>query len=241
MNNVKVFSSNTELVKATADTILSLAIEAVTQRGLFTISLSGGHTPEHLYTALSKSPYAEQMPWQQVFIFWGDERYVSANDEQNNANMARRTLLNYIDIPAANIFPVQTDLNPVEAARKYEESIRNLFGREDPKFDLILLGIGENGHTASLFPHTEVLHERTRLVKEVFVEELEMYRITMTVPLINSSRNIIFLVEGEGKAEAVNTILNGKYEPDTYPAQLIKPLNGKLFWYLDNKAAKLLR
>ena len=240
MNNVKVFHSDAELIKAAADTIVSIAKDAIAERGRFVISLSGGHTPEHLYTALSKPPYVDQMPWKKVFVFWGDERYVPADDEQNNANMAKRTLLDHICIPAENVFPVQTDLSPADAAKNYEETIKRLFGNEEPRFDVILLGVGENSHTASLFPHTEVLHEHTGLVKEVFVEEVNMYRITMTVPLINTSRNILFLVEGEGKAKAVYTILNGKYEPDTYPTQLIKPVNGKCFWYLDSKAAQLL-
>lgn len=240
MNNVKVFSSDAELIKAAADTIVLIAREAVAKRGRFVISLSGGHTPEHLYITLSKPPYVDQMPWSHVYIFWGDERYVPADDEQNNANMARRTLLNHITIPAENIFPVQTQFSPADAAKNYEECIRRLFGNETPVFDLMLLGIGDNSHTASLFPNTEVLHEHSRLVKEVFVEEVEMYRITMTVPLINNSRNILFLVEGESKAEAVNTILNGTYKPDTYPAQLIRPVDGKLFWYLDSNAARLL-
>jgi 6-phosphogluconolactonase len=142
-----------------------------------------------------------------------------------------------MDIPAANIFPIPVDKEPAGGAIEYEQTIKNFFKEEAPVFDIVFLGLGENGHTASLFPGTDVLLERRKLVRELYVEEQKMYRITMTAPLINQARDIIFLVEGTAKAEVLNTVLNAPYQPEKYPAQLIKPVSGNLYWFADNKAA----
>jgi 6-phosphogluconolactonase len=236
-NKIEIFQSPAELTEATGKFIIEAAKKAIDARGRFVISLSGGHTPEHLYSLLSKPPYADQVAWDKTFVFWGDERCVPSDNKQNNANMAKTLLLHHIDIPQENIFPVPVDLQPATAASQYEQTIKSFFGNEAPCFDLILLGLGENGHTASLFPGTSVVHETNRLVKEVYVEEQKMFRITMTASLIDQADNIMFLIEGEGKAEILKTVLTGDYMPDKYPAQLIKPVNGKLYWYIDNKAA----
>jgi 6-phosphogluconolactonase len=241
-NNIEVYKTTTELTIAAAQFIVAAAKTAVARRGHFIISLSGGHTPEQLYTLLSKPPYKDEMPWDKTFLFWGDERCVGLDDKDNNTHMTRVMLLDHIAIPAANIYPIPVNLPPAEAANAYEQSITNLFKGEQPRFDLVLLGLGENGHTASLFPGTDVVHETARLVKEVYVEEVKMYRITMTAHLINMSRNILFLVAGEDKAQVLNTVLNTPALPDKYPAQLIKPVDGELYWYVDASAAsKLLR
>ncbi len=235
-NNIRVFETD-ELAKAAAEFIINSANEAIDARGKFAISLSGGHTPEKLFTLLATEPYRQQIVWNKTFVFWGDERCVPADDEQNNVRMAKMYLLDKVDIPQSNIFPIPVDIEPSEAAIAYEDSIKQFFGSESPCFDLILLGLGENGHTASLFPGTNVLSEHSHLIKEVYVAEQKMYRITMTADLINQARNIIFLVEGEGKADIFRTVLTGPYEPERLPAQLINPVNGKLFWFVDNKAA----
>ena len=240
INKIQVFQTPEKLTEATAEFIVKTAKDAVSTRGRFAISLSGGHTPERLYTLLSKPPFVSQMPWDKTFVFWGDERCVPSDDPQNNARMAKVLLLNHITIPAANIYPIPVDMSPADAANDYEKTINNFFKEEAPRFDLILLGLGENGHTASLFPGTEVVFEKSRLVKEVYVDEQKMFRITMTAPLINQAYNIMFLMEGAGKAEILNTVLNTAYQPEKYPAQLIKPVNGNLYWYMDQKAAALL-
>ena len=239
-NKVQVFSTQEALSEAAARFIIDTATHAVTDRGRFVISLSGGSTPKLLFELLATPQFKDELPWKNTFIFWGDERCVPADDKDNNAHMARQALLDHIDMPAENIYPIPVDVTPGEGAVLYEKSIKDLFGSEQPCFDLILLGLGENGHTASLFPGTDILHEQERLVKEVFVTEQNMFRISMTVPLINKARNIIFLVAGEGKATVLNTILSGTYEPDTYPAQMISPVDGNLYWYTDEKAASLL-
>ena len=239
-NNVKEYGSELEQAEATARFIILLSEDAVEARGRFVLSLSGGHTPELLYTLLSKPPFCDQMPWSKTFVFWGDERCLPAGDEQNNAHMAKTSLLNKVAIPPLNLYPVRTELPPQEAAMAYENSLKIFFGDAPPQFDLILLGLGENGHTASIFPGSDVIHDTTRLVKEVYVAEQNMYRITMTAKLINEAHNIIFLVAGSSKAQILDTILSAPYQPDKFPAQLIKPVTGQLYWFVDKAAANLL-
>jgi 6-phosphogluconolactonase len=240
-STIQIFETPDDLCKGIADFILNLAQQSVQARGRFVVSLSGGHTPEALYELLAKSPYREQMPWMQTFFFWGDERCVPENDKQNNSYMARQALLNKIEIPVNNIYPVQTSLAPHLAAVAYEQTIRDFFEQSFPLFDLMLLGMGENGHTASLFPGTPAIKEETRLVTEVFVEELKMYRITLTIPVINNSGAIVFLVSGQGKADIINKVINTSYHESHLPAQLIEPLKGQLYWFLDRQAASKIR
>lgn len=239
-NKIKIFSTPDALAEGAAAFIAALAEKAVADKGRFVISLSGGSTPKHLFQLLATAPYSRQIPWGKTYVFWGDERCVPADDEQNNAHMARQALLDKIGIPAENVFPVQVQLSPGPAAINYEKKIKEFFAGQPPVFDLILLGLGENGHTASLFPGTDALDEHTHLVKDVYVTELKMYRITMTEKLINQAGNILFLVEGTGKADIVHKVIAGPLKPDVYPAQLIKPVHGILCWYLDSQAAALL-
>jgi len=238
-NSIQIFDAG-ELAKAVAEFIVKIANEAIDTSGRFVIALSGGHTPETLYSVLCTEPYQGRIAWDKTFVFWGDERCVPSDNEQNNARMAKKFLLNHVDIPQSNIYPVPVDLPPEMAGAAYENSIKQFFGSEEPSFHLILLGLGENGHTASLFPGSDTLTDDTHLVRDVYVPEQKMYRITMTANLINQARNIVFLVEGEGKADILNTVLTVPYQPDKYPAQLIKPVDGNLYWFVDNKAATLL-
>lgn len=238
--NIKIFENTDYLYESAANLILSIAEKSIKERGKFVLSISGGKTPKSLYNLLSSQIYINKFPWKDSYVFWSDERYLPKNDEHNNSHVANVILFNKIDIPLSHVFPVPVQLPPIEAAKKYEETIRDFFGNPLPHFDLILLGLGENGHTASLFPGTPVLHEKLRLVKEVFVDEQQMFRITMTALLINKARHIIFLVTGENKSEILENILKAPYQPEKYPAQLIKPDNGKVYWYVDNNAAKLL-
>jgi len=179
------------------------------------------------------------MPWANTFVFWGDERCVPFGNKDNNAYAAIHLLLDKVAVPLSNIYRIPVDFPPPIAAEAYERTLRNFFTTDEPSFDLILLGLGENGHTASLFPGTAIINESARWVKEVYVEEQAMYRISMTIPIINRSRNILFLAEGTGKAGILKKVLSDA-EPDKYPAQLIKPVNGNLYWFVDAKAAALL-
>jgi 6-phosphogluconolactonase len=240
MPDIKVFQNENELFDATANFIIDLAAASIAAHGRFSIALSGGHTPEKLYALLAKEEYTSLIDWNKIFVFWGDERCVASDDPLNNAKMAKDLLLNKVPIPAENIFPTPVGLSPAEGAIEYERQIKFFFDDLTPKFDLILLGMGDNAHTASLFPGTDILNETMRLVKEVYVEEQKMFRITMTAPLINHAHNIVFLLTGKSKAATLKTVLNAPYQPAIYPVQLIKPINGKLYWFVDAEAASLL-
>ncbi len=237
---LEVFQTEDALIKATAEFIIAIAEKSIAAKGRFTLSLSGGQTPGNLYKLLAEPTYSERMPWKNTFIFWGDERFVPSGDKQNNANIAKTLLLDHINIPSININPVPVDMEPGKAAEKYESIIKKFFGGDTPRFDLIFLGLGENGHTASLFPGSDVVFENSRLVREVYVAEQNMFRITMTPLLINKAHNIIFLVVGKNKAEILKTVLSGPHQPDKFPAQMIKAEDGNLYWFVDIKAAALL-
>ncbi|MEO7046091.1 MAG: 6-phosphogluconolactonase, partial [Ferruginibacter sp.] len=170
---------------------------------------------------------------------WGDERCVPVDDERNNSHVAKELLLNNVKIPTENIFIVPVKMPPAKAAHHYEQTLKLFFKTQFPAFDLILLGMGDNGHTASLFPKTPILQEKKALVKEVYVEELDMNRVSFTAPLINNAKNILFLVAGKNKASMLHTVLDGKENIEKYPAQMIKA--AKVFWYVDKAAAGKLK
>lgn len=239
-HNVRVFQTVDELNVAAAELIISIANKSIAARGRFVISLSGGQTPEKLYSLLAKSPWREQIEWIKTFIFWGDERYVQFDDKRNNARAAKSILLNRIDIPSRNIYFINVNLQPNMAAKEYEKDIKDFFKTESLRFDLVLLGLGENGHTASLFPRTKVIDEHVEGVRAVYVEEEKMFRVTMTAPLINQAHHILFLVAGTKKSEVVKQVLTSSFQPAHYPAQLIKPNDGVLLWFVDRDAATLI-
>lgn len=225
------------LFEKAADLILATAKESVRKNGRFVIALSGGKTPAALYDLLALKPYADEMPWEKTYVFWGDERHVSYSDPENNAFMAKTRLADKVPLPSANVFPVPVHLPAGEAASTYEETIISFFGREKPSFDMILLGLGADGHTASLFTGSSVINEKMPGVRSVFLPEKKMYRITMTAPLINMARNILFLVTGKDKAGVLATVLSAACDPARYPACLIRPLNGNIYWFADPEAA----
>ena len=238
MNKKEIFEDAEQLCNAAATFIVNLSNKCIAKKGRFTIALSGGNTPLKLYALLAKAEYAKSLDWKNIFIFWGDERYVPFSDVNNNSHMAMLTLLNNVPVPAENIFPIPVNFKPAIAASSYESTLLTFFKENIPSFDLILLGIGDNGHTASLFPFSDILKEDKRLVKEVYVAEVNMFRITFTVPLINNAANILFLVTGKEKSEIIKTVFSASKNPGKYPAQLIK---GKTIWYLDKAAASQLK
>ncbi|MBM2846306.1 MAG: pgl [Bacteroidetes bacterium] len=229
------------LVRRAAEKIAFLLMEAIRLRGTASLVLSGGTTPRRVYELLTTSSFAKRIEWSAVHLFWGDERCVPPHSPESNYRMVREAFLDRAAIPPSNIHRIETELPPETAAARYEEEVRQAIpqdGRTLPAFDLIMLGLGEDGHTASLFPGTQALEERDRLVTCVYVERLETYRITMTFPLINNARNILFLVSGKGKAEIVRNILTGG--DAVYPAQMVRPVSGNLVWMVDSDAASLL-
>jgi len=236
-NHLEVFPAVDDLYIAAAEFIVSIANKAIAKNGRFIISLSGGQTPVKLYSILAQDPFRNQIEWKKVFIFWGDERCVPLEDEQNNAYQAKVTWLNKVDVPPSNIHIIPVNLKPAEAAKQYEKKINDFFGNSPKQFDIVLLGLGENGHTASLFPGTNVLNEQAEGIREVYVEEEKMFRITMTAPLINKAHHILFLVSGKKKAKILENIMQGPYQPEKYPAQLINPVEADLRWFADSAAA----
>ena len=234
---LKIYKTPDFVLAALADFIVEKSKEAISKNGRFNVALSGGSSPKKLYELLASDLYKKRIEWSNVFFFFGDERYVPLYHRDSNYLMTVHALFEPLSISNDNIFSVNTSLPPADAAKDYEQRILDHFLESPARFDLILLGLGDNSHTASLFPHTNVLHEKKALVKEIFVDEVNMYRITFTAPLINSAHNIAFLVYGAGKAEAVHHILRDDKDIELYPAQLIHPTSGNLYWFLDDEAA----
>lgn len=237
---IRIFKDPDKLLPALADFIVNRANTSIEREGRFNLVLSGGSSPKKLYELLVSTSYRNKIEWRNVFFFFGDERYVPLDHKDSNFLMAKNTLFDSLKIPEDHVFPIDTSLPPAESAAAYEKQIRGHF-TSTCNFDLILLGLGDNSHTASLFPHTTVLHEKKALVKEIFVKEVSMYRITFTAPLINLAHAVAFLVYGESKAEAVHHILKDSLNIDLYPAQLIHPEKTELIWFLDKAAAAKIR
>jgi 6-phosphogluconolactonase len=235
--SVNVYDSSEELAQVAAREFAARADEATRERGRFAVVLAGGSTPKATYEILA-SDYADRIDWGNVHVFFGDERAVPPDHEDSNYRMAREALLDHI--PVGSVHRMQGEFPPDEAAEAYEEDLRRFFGAEDlPRFDLILLGTGGDGHTASLFPETSALEVHDRWVVANPVLKLETTRITLTVPVLNAARAVCFLVAGEGKAGPVAEILEGDPDPREYPASLIQPQGGPE-WMLDRPAASLL-
>jgi 6-phosphogluconolactonase len=235
-----IYNNEQELIAAFANYFIEQANYFINNSGQFNVALAGGSSPKRVYELLASSEYRDKINWSNIYFFFGDERYVPANDPQYNGLMVEQALFNPLRISSDHIFNIDTSYPPVEAARKYTETIAAHFNKKPIQFDLILLGLGDNSHTASLFPFTEILNANTASVKAVYLIEENVYRISMTAPMINQAKNIAFLVFGEKKAEAVQAVINGEYDPEQFPAQLIKPINGNLHWFLDDKAARML-
>lgn len=229
------------LSRAAADWITTYIIERLSEQDRFTLVLSGGSTPQQLHKLLAASPYKEKIDWKKLHIFWGDERYVPFTDRRNNAKMAYDTLLNFVDVPAEQIHVMRTDIGPEASADAYAALLKEYFPAEDDaySFDLVLLGMGDDGHTLSLFPGTHTMHIEDKLTTAYFLQQQDMYRITLTAPIVNRAAAVAFLVSGEGKAKALKEVIDGDYHPDLYPSQVIQPA-GELHWFIDNAAAALL-
>jgi 6-phosphogluconolactonase len=222
------------LATAAAHFIATESNKAVAAKGYFTIALSGGKTPELLYAILSQPPFKENIPWKNVIISFGDERFVPTESDDSNYKMANEALLKKVSLQKKNILKVKTEnISPAASAALYEKSIKKYVSAKNP-FDLILLGIGEDGHTASLFPGSTLLKEKKRLVKEVFVKEKNMYRISFTLRCINKAKNVLFMVTGENKTDILKKIFSGRSR--SLPAAMVKPA-GNLIWMMDNAAA----
>lgn len=237
MSRVEVLPDRSAIVQRSLEIVLASLQNALAERGQFTIALAGGSTPKPLYEAIA----SQDLPWDKIHVFWGDERYVPADHPDSNEGMARRAWLDQVAIPPANVHPIPTDeADPAIAAQKHERQLQEFFqlgAGEFPMLDVVLLGIGDDGHTASLFPHTEALTVRDRLI--TVGNKDGQPRITFTSPLINQARTVIFLVTGANKQNALAHILAATGDETTYPARLIQP-QGQLWWLLDQAAGENL-
>jgi 6-phosphogluconolactonase len=247
-NEISVFTDATNLFEFAARDFSQRAIQAVNAKGFFSVVLSGGSTPKAFFDTLTRnSDYISNIPWKNIQFFFGDERYVPAEDAQSNYHMTNEHLFSKLPVNPENIYRIPTEFtNPKDAAIAYETTLRKVFHIDEnafPLFDLVYLGLGDNAHTASLMPFTDEVKEcivnthSHSLTASTYLTEGKMYRITLTPPAINNGKEIIFLVTGENKAAAVSEVLEGKYDPLQYPAQLIHNIHKKTLWYLDQAAA----
>lgn len=241
----RVSQTPAEVAQAAAHLFASAAASAVEKRGQARIAISGGTTPKAMFALLADptQPFVKQVPWQKLNLYWVDERCVPPTHPDSNYRMTNEALLSKVPLPEDRVHRMEGELDPSVAAARYESVIRNSFrleGAETPTFDLILLGMGDDGHTASLFPHTEALNDLTDIVTANHVPQKDTWRITLTWPVINQGREVAFLIEGAAKAQVLHDVFLGIYQPDQYPSQIIRPASGKLTLLLDAAAASKL-
>ena len=244
MKTIEIFQTVEELNEFAAERFIEIGRNAIEKRNEFNVALAGGSTPKALYQLLASDKYKNKIEWASVFFFFGDERNVLPDDAESNFRMASENLFAPLEIFPQNIFRWETEFEDAEAiANDYEMKIIDFFELRDgefPKFDLILLGMGDDGHTASLFPFTGALNETARIAVENKVEKLNTTRLTFSYPTIDNAENVYFLVKGADKSETLKQVLEGDFEPLKFPSQNVQPTNGNLLWLVDSEAAKLL-
>lgn len=233
--NLKISPNPDQLARDVADWLVSYEQKVVRKQSRFCIALSGGSTPKALHQLLVQAPYRDQLSWEKWHVFWGDERYVHLGDERNNARMAYKTLLNHVPIPADQIHVMRTDLEPEESMGAYAKTLHTYFDAQPHTFDLVLMGMGDDGHTLSLFPGTAVVNEQTAWTCSYYLEQQDIYRLTLTAPVVNLAAMVVFMVAGEEKTAPLVEVLTGKFQPQKYPAQIIQPA-GELYWFVDQAA-----
>ena len=239
--DVHIFDDSEEVARAAARRFAELAREAIAERGRFSVALAGGSTPKRVYELLAGDEFSDQIAWQHVHIFFGDERCVPPDHHDSNYRMAREAMLAHVLLPLENVHRMVGEGDAVANARLYEDELRQYFGDAAwPQFDLIMLGMGDDGHTASLFPGSRALHETQAWVAANWVEKFNTFRITLTAPAINHARHVMFIVTGAGKADRLPEVLKGPREPERLPSQLIRPVAGQLEWFTDKAATAKL-
>lgn len=243
---IEVVADAQKLSRMAAEQFVQLAVAALREKDLFTVALSGGSTPRNVYAKLANQnePLRDQLSWKKIHFFWGDERHVPPDHPDSNYHMAREAMLERAAVPTENVHRIKSEnTDAAQAADEYEQMLREFFtlkAEQLPRFDLILLGMGPDGHTASIFPGTDVINERHRLVAAPWIEKFNSYRITLTPPVLNNAASVIFIVSGADKAKSLREVLQDVYQPARFPAQLIRPSNGKLLWLVDQEAASFL-
>lgn len=246
LSELRVFPDHEALSRAAADTFLSAAADAIRDRRLFTVALAGGNTPRRTYEIIAqiwRAAPGGPLDWSRVHPFWGDERHVQPDHPDSNFRMADEVLIRHVPIPPGNVRPIPSALPDAgEAADRYQKELRDFFplhAAELPRFDLILLGMGVDGHVASLFPGSAALEIRDRLVAASWVERLQSWRITLTLPVLNHAANLLVMVAGREKSETLRRVIEGPHTPPLLPAERLKPDSGTLLWLADEEAAWL--
>ncbi len=234
---IRIFKNIEELSRAAAEVFAACAEQSIVRHGRFAVALSGGSTPRRLYEFLGGAPYSERIAWQQVHLFWADERCVPPDHAESNYKLASDSFMTSVPLPEGNLHRVKGEEGPAAAACFYEEDLRHFFGGIGfPSFDLIILGAGEDGHTASLFPNSPILLETTRLAMPVYLERPKWDRVTLSLPVLNHASTVLVLASGRAKAEVVSHILS-EHNTKDYPAGLVSPVSGDLEWMIDEEAA----
>jgi 6-phosphogluconolactonase len=248
MSIITVSADFESWVTGVTDLITELATTAIAERGSFRFAFSGGNTPRPVYERLASARYSDRIDWSRVHVFFGDERCVPPDDPRSNYHMARTTLCDHVPIPAAHVHRIRGEDPPERAAEEYAEELGRTFGDDARRgglppdgFDLVLLGMGENGHTASIFPGLAAVTESVHWVMAQYVEVAGTWRVTLTPVILNAAHHVAFLVAGADKAEMLSKVLEGPYQPVVLPAQIIKPTHGELHWLVDAAAAAQLR
>lgn len=237
---IRVFPDAVSLSHAAADIVVSLSAESSAARGKFTIALSGGSTPKHLYALFASSPFREAVSWSKTHVFWADERCVPPRHPDSNYKLAFDVFLSGVPVPAEHIHRIWGEEEPGKAAQAYEDTLRRILGSSGlPVFDLVLLGVGEDGHTASLFSGSAATREKKRLAMPVYVEPPGLSRVTLTLPVLNNAAHVLFLATGHSKAAIVHEVMEDG-NPKNCPAGLIQPVHGSVTWMLDREAARAL-
>jgi 6-phosphogluconolactonase len=237
---LRVYRDANALARALAELFVATGRMAATERGSFHVALSGGNTPRSAYQLLGQEPLRDELSWSDVFIYFGDERCVPPDDEQSNYFMARRAFLDAVGIPHSNVHRIHGEVDPGHAANEYASILRTDLGNA-PQFDLVLLGLGPDGHTASLFPGTPPDIDDGSLVKAVYAQSQMMWRVTITPKVINLARTVAFAVSGASKAQILAEVYEGPIDPVKYPAQVVDPSSGRLIWLVDELAAGMLK
>lgn len=250
VRTIEIAETPEEFNRRAAEHFVRIATGALVENGFFSVALAGGSTPKSLYQLLASEEYRSRVDWSGIYFFFGDERCVPPNSEQSNYRMAKDAVLDPLGVDEQHVFRWETELDdPVATAERYEQTIRRFFTENHetfpqesiPRFDLILLGMGADGHTASLFPFSPALGENEKIAAANWIEKLNSYRVTVTYPLLNHAANVIFLVSGSEKAVTLAQVIDGEFDPDGLPAQGVEPLEGALLWLVDAAAAQNLK
>lgn len=236
-----VYKTPDEVSHALAEWITTNIETTLQKQDRFTFVLTGGNSPKQLYELLAAAPYRDRINWSKLHIFWGDERAVPFDDSRNNAKMTYEHLLNKVPVVPEQVHIMDTTLSPDNSAKAYETILHGYFPKEGTTFDLVLNGMGDDGHTLSLFPHTPVIHEKNAWVTSFYLDAQQMYRITLTAPIVNRARKVAFITFGANKANALYEVLRGEFNVDQFPSQIIQPESGQLHWFVDEAAASKVR